>query len=78
MNSDLNAQHKYLLVSVLTRYFILSGSHNMRNSEESFPIHTFSALISFTDLFHILHQSSLSRLKTPNHLLILHIKENYH
>lgn len=79
MSSDFNAQPKYLLLSVLTHYFILSGSHTTRNSEESSsPIHTFSALISFTDLFHILHYLSLSRLKIHSHLLILHIKENYH
>lgn len=43
MCSDFHAQHKYLLMSVPTHSFILSGSHTMRNHEESFPSHTCSA-----------------------------------
>lgn len=45
-----SSMHKYLLTSIPSHSFFLSASHTMRNSEESFPIHTFSALM-FTRSF---------------------------
>lgn len=73
-----SSTHKYILTSISSHSFILSASHIMRNSEESFPIHTFSALM-FTRSFFTYYISCFSPgQKNPSHLLILHIKENDH